>query len=59
MVVDKANPNYSAYSPDLPGYVATGKTQEEATSSWPCIRLSVGPIVRPSHQLSGCDLNIY
>lgn len=30
VVIEKANSNYSAYSPDLPGCVATGKTQEEA-----------------------------
>ncbi len=28
-IVDKANGNYSAYCPDLPGCVATGKTREE------------------------------
>jgi len=26
IVIEKANKNYSAYSPDLPGCVATGKT---------------------------------
>ena len=30
IVVEKANGNYSAYSPDLPGCVATGETREEA-----------------------------
>lgn len=30
IVIEKANGNYSAYSPDLPGCVATGKTREEA-----------------------------
>lgn len=30
VVIEKANGNYSAYSPDLPGCAATGKTQEEA-----------------------------
>lgn len=30
IVVEKANGNYSAYSPDLPGCVATGKTREDA-----------------------------
>ena len=30
IVVEKANGNYSAYSPDLPGCVATGMTREEA-----------------------------
>ncbi len=29
IVIEKANKNYSAYSPDLPGCVATGKTVEE------------------------------
>ena len=29
VVIEKANNNYSAYSPDLPGCVATGKTREE------------------------------
>lgn len=28
-VVEKAGKNYSAYCPDLPGCVATGKTVEE------------------------------
>jgi len=30
IVVEKADGNYSAYSPDLPGCVATGKTKEQA-----------------------------
>ncbi len=29
IIVEKANGNYSAYSPDLPGCVATGQTSEE------------------------------
>jgi len=29
IVIEKAGKNYSAYSPDLPGCIATGKTQEE------------------------------
>jgi len=29
IVIEKTNGNYSAYSPDLPGCVATGKTQKE------------------------------
>ncbi len=31
IVVEKANQNYSAYSPDLPGCIATGKTRDEVT----------------------------
>lgn len=30
IVIEKANGNYSAYSPDVPGCIATGLTQEEA-----------------------------
>lgn len=29
VVIEKANSNYSAYSPDLPGCIATGATREE------------------------------
>ena len=29
VVIEKANNNYSAYSPDLPGCVSTGATYEE------------------------------
>lgn len=31
IVIEKADGNYSAYSPDLPGCVATGKTREQVT----------------------------
>jgi predicted RNase H-like HicB family nuclease len=30
IIIEKAGKNYSAYSPDLPGCVATGATREEA-----------------------------
>ncbi len=30
IVIEKTDTNYSAYSPDLPGCVATGATREEA-----------------------------
>lgn len=30
IVIEKTNGNYSAYSPDLPGCIATGETREEA-----------------------------
>lgn len=29
IVIEKADGNYSAYSPDLPGCVVTGQTREE------------------------------
>lgn len=31
IVIERAERNYSAYSPDLPGCVATGKTREQVT----------------------------
>ena len=33
IVVEKSGTNYSAYSPDLPGCVATGATPEETKAS--------------------------
>ncbi len=30
VVFEKANQNYSAYSPDVPGCIATGATRKEA-----------------------------
>ena len=32
VVIEKADGNFSAYSPDLPGCVATGATREETTA---------------------------
>ena len=29
IIIEKTNGNYSAYSPDLPGCIATGNTREE------------------------------
>jgi hypothetical protein len=34
VIVEKAGKNYSAYSPDLPGCVATGKTREETKTPY-------------------------
>ena len=31
VVIEQANGNYSAYSPDLPGCIATGKSREEVS----------------------------
>lgn len=33
VVIEKAASNFSAYSPDLPGCVATGKTRDEAETN--------------------------
>ena len=30
VIIEKTKGNYSAYSPDLPGCVATGKTKDQA-----------------------------
>ena len=30
IIIEKAKGNYSAYSPDIPGCIATGKTRNEA-----------------------------
>jgi predicted RNase H-like HicB family nuclease len=30
IIIEKAEGNYSAYSPDIPGCVATGKTRQQA-----------------------------
>ena len=31
IVIEKSDSNFSAYSPDLPGCVATGKTRQQVT----------------------------
>jgi predicted RNase H-like HicB family nuclease len=33
VIIEKATGNYSAYSPDLPGCVATGKTKDQAAKN--------------------------
>jgi predicted RNase H-like HicB family nuclease len=33
VVIEKAGRNYSAYSPDLPGCVVTGRTREETAQN--------------------------
>lgn len=40
VVIEKTESNYSAYSPDLPGCVATGKSREDVeTNMYEAIRL--------------------
>jgi predicted RNase H-like HicB family nuclease len=42
IVVEDAGQNYSAYSPDLPGCVATGATQDEvAKNMYEAIQLHI------------------
>ena len=33
IVIEKTDKNYSAYSPDLPGCVATGKTRDQVDAA--------------------------
>ncbi len=33
IIIEKAEGNFSAYSPDLPGCVATGRTREQAAEN--------------------------
>jgi predicted RNase H-like HicB family nuclease len=33
VVIEKVNGNYSAYSPDLPGCIAAGKTREDVENN--------------------------
>lgn len=33
VIIEKADDNYSAYSPDLPGCVATGQTRDEVAQN--------------------------
>ena len=33
VIIEKADNNYSAYSPDLPGCVATGKTHDQVAQN--------------------------
>ena len=33
IVIEKANGNYSAYAPDLPGCISTGKTVDETLAN--------------------------
>ena len=46
VVIEKANNNYSAYSPDLPGCVATGATREEAEKNmYEAIEMHIGGLL--------------
>ena len=46
IVVEKAENNYSAYSPDLPGCVATGKTAQDAMANMrEAVRMHIGGLL--------------
>ena len=46
VVIEKADGNYSAYVPDLPGCVATGETREEAEKNmYEAVQMHVAGLV--------------
>ncbi len=46
IVVEEAGNNYSAYSPDLPGCVATGATRKDAEANmYEAIRMHVDGLI--------------
>jgi len=47
VVIEKANGNYSAYSPDLPGCIATGRNREEVEQNmYKAIRLHLKGLIQ-------------
>jgi predicted RNase H-like HicB family nuclease len=51
IVIEKANGNYSSYSPDLPGCVATGSTREEVEQNmYEVIVMHVGGWLKTVYQ---------
>ena len=60
IIIEKASGNYSAYSPDLPGCVATGGTHDEVTRNmYEAIEMHVRGLIEDelhvpeSHSLAG------
>ena len=46
IVIEKANGNYSAYSPDSPGCVATGKTKKDVEKNmYEAIELHINGLI--------------
>ena len=60
VVIEKANGHYSAYSPDLPGCVATGDTREQAAQNMhEAVRMHVDGLLEACPEKSrGNDLPI-
>jgi predicted RNase H-like HicB family nuclease len=64
IVIEDTGTGYSAYSPDLPGCVATGATREEVEREMhdavefhiEGLRLSGEPVPPPRSQASYCDV---
>ncbi len=56
IVVEKAENNYSAYSPDLPGCVATGATKDEAEQNmYEAMRMHVDGLVEDGLPVPASD----
>ncbi len=56
IVVEKAESNYSAYSPDLPGCVATGATKEEAEQNmYEAMRMHVDGLIEDGLPVPSSD----
>jgi len=50
IVIENAGNNFSAYSPDLPGCVATGATREETEHRmYEAIRLHIEGLIEDNH----------
>ena len=46
IIIERANGNYSAYSPNLPGCVATGETREESEKNmYEAIQMHVAGLI--------------
>ena len=64
IIIEKAEGNYSAYVPDLPGCVATGRTVEETENSireaiefhLDGLRRAGEPIPSPRSEASYCEI---
>jgi predicted RNase H-like HicB family nuclease len=64
IVIEETSTGYSAYSPDLPGCVATGRTREEVERQMheaiefhiEGMRLAGEPVPRPRSQASYCEV---
>ena len=57
IVVEKAEGNYSAYSPDLPGCIATGATKEEAEQNmYEAMKMHVEGLIEDGLPVPASDL---
>ena len=60
IIVEKQNNNYSAYSPDVIGCVATGKTEKEARKNMiEALRFHIDGLVKDKLPLPQVKTNVY